>query len=104
MSTKKVTIFWFRRDLRLDDNVGFLEALKGDYPVLPIFIFDKEILDKLPEDDARVTFIYNELQKMRDTLQAEHDSSLAMFYSTPEQIFKELIADYDVQAVITNRD
>ncbi|MDE0599204.1 MAG: deoxyribodipyrimidine photo-lyase, partial [Dokdonia donghaensis] len=104
MSTKKVTIFWFRRDLRLDDNVGFLEALKGDYPVLPIFIFDKEILDKLTEDDARVTFIYNELQKMRDTLQAEHDSSLAMFYSTPEQIFKELIADYDVQAVITNRD
>ncbi|WP_375252717.1 cryptochrome/photolyase family protein [Dokdonia donghaensis] len=104
MSTKKVTIFWFRRDLRLDDNVGFLEALKGDYPVLPIFIFDKEILDKLPEDDARVTFIYNELQKMRDTLQAEHDSSLAMFYSTPEQIFKELIGDYDVQAVITNRD
>ena len=62
MSTKKVTIFWFRRDLRLDDNVGFLEALKGDYPVLPIFIFDKEILDKLPEDDARVTFIYNELR------------------------------------------
>jgi len=104
MSTKKVTIFWFRRDLRLDDNVGFLEALKGDYPVLPIFIFDKEILDKLPEDDARVTFIYNELQKMRDTLQAEHNSSLAMFYSTPEQVFKELIADYDVQAVVTNRD
>ncbi|ANH60558.1 cryptochrome/photolyase family protein [Dokdonia donghaensis] len=104
MSTKKVTIFWFRRDLRLDDNVGFLEALKGDHPVLPIFIFDKEILDKLPEDDARVTFIYNELQKMRDTLQAEHDSSLAMFYSTPEQVFKEFIADYDVQAVITNRD
>lgn len=104
MSTKKVTIFWFRRDLRLDDNVGFLEALKGDYPVLPIFIFDKEILDKLPEDDARVTFIYNELQKMRDTLQAEQNSSLAMFYSTPEQVFKELIADYDVQAVITNRD
>jgi len=104
MSTKKVTIFWFRRDLRLDDNVGFLEALKGEYTVLPIFIFDKEILDKLPEDDARVTFIYNELQKMRDTLQAEHDSSLAMFYSTPEQVFKELIGDYDVQAVITNRD
>ena len=104
MSTKKVTIFWFRRDLRLDDNVGFLEALKGEYPVLPIFIFDKEILDKLPEDDARVTFIYNELQKMRDTLQAEHDSSLAMFYSTPEQVFKEFIADYDVQAVVTNRD
>ena len=45
-----VSIFWFRRDLRLDDNVGFLEALKSDYPVLPIFIFDKEILDKLDKE------------------------------------------------------
>ena len=53
--SKKVSIFWFRRDLRLDDNVGFLEALKGDYPVLPLFIFDKDILDKLPENDVRKT-------------------------------------------------
>ena len=64
MST--VNIFWFRRDLRLDDNVGFLEALKGEHPVLPIFIFDKEILNELPEDDARVTFIFETLQKMRE--------------------------------------
>ena len=62
--SKKVSIFWFRRDLRLDDNVGFLEALKGDYPVLPLFIFDKDILDKLPENDARVTFIFETLQEL----------------------------------------
>ncbi|MGB3145770.1 MAG: deoxyribodipyrimidine photo-lyase, partial [Maribacter sp.] len=66
MAQKEVCIFWFRRDLRLDDNVGFLEALKGDYPVLPIFIFDSEILSKLPKNDARVTFIHETLQKMRD--------------------------------------
>ncbi|MFO7721445.1 MAG: deoxyribodipyrimidine photo-lyase, partial [Gillisia sp.] len=50
--SEKVSVFWFRRDLRLDDNVGFLEALKSDFPVLPIFIFDTEILEKLPKDDA----------------------------------------------------
>ncbi|MGJ8684299.1 MAG: cryptochrome/photolyase family protein [Nonlabens sp.] len=101
---KKVNIFWFRRDLRLDDNVGFLEALKSDLPVLPIFIFDKDILDHLPEDDARVTFIFEELQRMRDTLQEQHDSSLAMFYGKPEKIWKEILKDFEVNDVYTNRD
>lgn len=102
--SKKVNIFWFRRDLRLDDNVGFLEALKGDLPVLPIFIFDKDILDHLPEDDARVTFIYEELQRMRNVLQEDHESSIAMFYGTPEQVWKDILADYEVKTVFTNRD
>ncbi|WP_405328669.1 cryptochrome/photolyase family protein [Leeuwenhoekiella sp. LLG6367-2.1] len=99
-----VSIFWFRRDLRLDDNVGFLEALKSDYPVLPIFIFDKEILDKLPKDDARVTFIYETLQKMRDRLQNDHTSSLALFYGKPIDIWKQVLKDYEVKEVYTNRD
>ncbi|MBF4984286.1 deoxyribodipyrimidine photo-lyase [Nonlabens mediterrranea] len=102
--SEKVNIFWFRRDLRLDDNVGFLEALKSDYPVLPIFIFDKEILDHLPEDDARVTFIYEELQRMRNNLQENHDSSLATFYGKPLNIWQEIIDNYEVNAVFTNRD
>ena len=102
--SKKVSIFWFRRDLRLDDNVGFLEALKGDYPVLPLFIFDKDILDKLPENDARVTFIFETLQAMRKELQDDYDSSLAMFHDTPEKVFKSLVKDYQVQEVFTNRD
>ncbi|MEQ3654491.1 MAG: deoxyribodipyrimidine photo-lyase [Dokdonia sp.] len=104
MARDAVSIFWFRRDLRLDDNVGFYQALKSDHPVLPIFIFDREILDKLPEDDARVTFIYDTLQKMRDEMQKEHDSSLAMYYGKPEAIFKQLIEDFDVAAVFTNTD
>ncbi|GAK77518.1 deoxyribodipyrimidine photolyase [Nonlabens ulvanivorans] len=102
--SEKVNIFWFRRDLRLDDNVGFLEALKSELPVLPIFIFDKEILDHLPEDDARVTFIYEELQRMRSNLQENHDSSLAMFYGKPLSIWQEIIDNYEVNAVFTNRD
>jgi len=104
MSKKETSIFWFRRDLRLDDNVGFYEALKGENSVLPIFIFDTEILDKLPENDARITFIFNTLQKMRNTLQDAYGSSIAMFYGKPKEIFKQLIEDYDVSKVFTNRD
>lgn len=99
-----INIFWFRRDLRLDDNVGFYNALKSDKAVLPIFIFDKEILNELPEDDARVTFIFDTLQKMRKTLQDEHDSSIAMFYSTPKEVFKQLVEDNDIDTVFTNHD
>jgi len=94
---KKVNIFWFRRDLRLDDNVGFYEALKSDHPVLPIFIFDTEILEKLPEDDARVSFIY-------ETLQNEHDSSIALFHGKPIDIYKDLVSDYTINSVFTNHD
>jgi deoxyribodipyrimidine photo-lyase len=99
-----VNIFWFRRDLRLDDNVGFYQALKGDHPVLPIFIFDSEILDKLPEDDARVTFIFETLQNMRNKLQEEYESSIAVFHGKPIDIYKQLVKDYDIKTVFTNRD
>lgn len=102
--SKKVSVFWFRRDLRLDDNVGFLEALKGDYPVLPLFIFDKEILDKLPKDDARVSFIYDSIQKMHSELKEEHSRSLAVYHGNPNNVFKALLSSYDIQAVYTNHD
>ncbi len=99
-----INIFWFRRDLRLDDNIGFYEALRSDNPVLPIFIFDTEILDKLPEDDARVSFIFETLQNMRKTLQDEKESSLAIYHGKPIEIYKQLIEDYDIDTVFTNRD
>ncbi len=101
---KKVSVFWFRRDLRLDDNVGFLAALKGEHPVLPIFIFDNEILEKLPENDPRVTFIYDTLQQMRSELQDNHGSSIAMYEGNPIQVFKSLIKEHEIAEVFTNRD
>jgi len=104
MSKKAVSIFWFRRDLRLDDNVGFLAALKGEYPVLPIFIFDNEILSKLPKNDARVTFIHNTLQRMRTQLQEENNSSLALYHGKPLDILKMLTENYEVKNIFTNRD
>lgn len=99
-----INIFWFRRDLRLDDNVGFYEALKSEYPVLPIFIFDTEILDELPKNDARVTFIHDTLQDMRKELLDNHDSGIAMYNGKPIDIYKKIISKYTVNAVYTNHD
>jgi deoxyribodipyrimidine photo-lyase len=101
---EKVTIFWFRRDLRLDDNVGFFDALKSENPVLPIFIFDETILEKLPKDYARVTFIFDTLQQMRNALQEKHSSSLAIYHGKPKEIFKQLISDFKIETVFTNHD
>ncbi len=102
--SKKINIFWFRRDLRLDDNIGFYNALKSEHPVLPIFIFDTEILDKLPKDDARLTFIHQTLQDMRQTLLDEYNTGIAMFHGKPKDIYKQLIEDYTIDTVYTNHD
>ncbi|HAI44309.1 MULTISPECIES: cryptochrome/photolyase family protein [unclassified Maribacter] len=102
--SQEVSLFWFRRDLRLDDNVGLLEALKSNHQVLPIFIFDKEILSKLPENDARVSFIHDTLQRMRKHLQEEYECSIAMYHSSPIDAFKTIIEDFNVKTVFTNRD
>lgn len=101
---KKVSVFWFRRDLRLQDNVGLLAALKSEFPVLPIFIFDKDILDNLPQDDARVAFIYDTLQKMNATLQEKSNSSVALYFDKPQDVFFKLIKNYDIQEVYSNHD
>lgn len=102
--SKKVNIFWFRRDLRLDDNVGFYNALQSKNPVLPIFIFDSEILKKLPKDDARVSFIFETLQKMRIELQDNFESSIAIYHGKPKTIFEEILNDFEVEEVYTNHD
>lgn len=104
MKKEKVSIFWFRRDLRLFDNAGLTAALKSDFPVVPVFIFDSAILDKLDEKkDARVQFIHQELDKMKADLQSR-DSDLDIRYGEPLEIWKALLKDYNVQSVFTNRD
>ena len=104
MSKPTVNIFWFRRDLRLDDNKGLQQALKGNLPVLPIFIFDKNILDKLRKDDARVTFIHDQLQKMRGDLEERYNSSLAIYRGSPVDVFSRILEDFEVESVFANHD
>ncbi len=100
----KISIFWYRRDLRLDDNVGFYHALQNSVPVLPIFIFDTEILENLPKNDARITFFHGQLQKMRDELQNKYNSTIALFKGDVISVFEGLIREYDISSVYTNHD
>jgi deoxyribodipyrimidine photo-lyase len=98
-----MNIFWFRRDLRLEDNVGLFYALNSDEAVLPIFIFDETIISQLPKDDARVTFIYQQLEKIQTQLQAI-GKSLAVLHGTPFEVFTKLIDENKVKTVYTNHD
>lgn len=99
-----VNIFWFRRDLRLSDNAGLFHALKAGKPVLPVFIFDKNILDELTGTaDRRVVFIHLALQNMQKQL-AEMGSSLEIRYGIPADVLKELAEDYQVKAIFANHD
>ncbi len=100
----KVCIFWFRRDLRLEDNTALYHALKSGKPVIPIFIFDQEILQGLDRKDARVSFIHHRLEHISKTLKENFESSLAVYLGMPVSIFKQLIEKYSVEAVYTNRD
>jgi len=100
----KINIFWFRRDLRLEDNVGLYYALKSKLPVLPIFIFDNEILESLPKDDARVTFKHKILSDINDTLKEKVQRSLTLFHNTPLEVFNQLNETYSIHTVYTNHD
>jgi len=102
--SESINIFWFRRDLRLDDNIGLYQALNNEHPVLPIFIFDKEVLESLPKDDARVTFIHKTLSDINDTLKGSFESSIATFYNKPLEVFKQLVTNYSINTVFTNHD
>jgi deoxyribodipyrimidine photo-lyase len=99
-----VTIFWFRRDLRLVDNAALYHALKSNYPVIPIFIFDKTILDKLEDTtDRRVAFIHAAITDIQTELEVI-GSSLEVYYSTPKQTFTNLLEKYHIHSVFTNHD
>ena len=100
----KVSIFWFRRDLRLTNNRGLYEALLTGVPILPIFIFDKNILEKISiKSDRRVDYIHQALTDINTTLKSM-GCSLRTFYGTPKEIFKTLMDEFDIQNVFCNRD
>ena len=101
---EKVNIFWFRRDLRLHDNAGLYHALKEGTPVLPVFIFDKDILDKLEDsNDKRVAFIYSCLEELQQQL-VSVGSGLFVYYGYPIDVFRSLNEEFAIQKVFTNHD
>lgn len=100
----KINIFWFRRDLRLRDNAGLFNALKSANPVLPIFIFDTEILSKLEDKyDRRVEFIFNSLDEINTEL-LKAGSKLLILYGKPLNVFKELTEKLKIEEVFANND
>ncbi len=103
-SNGEINIFWFRRDLRLDDNAGLYHALKSGKPVLPVFIFDTDILNKLTDKrDRRLTFIHTAILQIKEKLN-RLGTTLLVFHDSPENAFKQLVHDYDISVVFTNHD
>ena len=100
---KPISIFWFRRDLRIEDNTALTKALDSNIPVLPIFIFDSHILNELPKDDARFAFIHRSILKIKDSLKA-HGSDILCLYGDPKSVWLELISKFKVAKVYTNKD
>ena len=99
----KISIFWFRRDLRLEDNTALHFALKSGNPVLPIFIFDEAIINNLDENDARVTFIYETLKEMNAKLNA-FGCSIHLYKGKPLDVWEDLVANYKIASVFFNKD
>ena len=99
----KTNIFWFRRDLRLDDNVGLNSALSSGNPVLGIFIFDEDIIENLPKDDARISFIYQKLEEINKRLNTVN-SSLLVIKGNTINVFKNLIKEYEIENLYSNLD
>ncbi len=99
-----VNIFWYRRDLRLHDNAGLYHALKAGEKVLPIFIFDRAILDRLEDkDDRRVAFIHAAIIELQQEIVAL-GSNLEVFYGFPKDVFAALQTRYSIAGVFTNHD
>ena len=103
-SEQQVSIFWFRRDLRLNDNAGLYHALKSGKPVLPIFIFDEDILKKLEnKSDKRVDFIHRTLMELKSELR-NIGSDLLVLHGKPIEVYNQLVKEHSVKSVFTNHD
>jgi deoxyribodipyrimidine photo-lyase len=96
-------IFWFRRDLRLTDNHGLFRALSAGLPVQTLFVYDRQILDLLEPDDARVQFIREQLAILNHGLKP-YDASLRVMEGDPVQVFGQLVSSEEVHAVYANED
>ncbi len=103
MKKMKTNIFWFRRDLRLDDNHALCQAINSGFPVLPVFIFDTNIIDELQEDDPRITFIYETLSSINRKV-SEYGSSVLILKGDPESVWEKLVGSYEINTVFVNKD
>ena len=99
----KVSIVWLRRDLRIEDNTALHFALNQQFPVLPVFIFDENIIIELSKDDARLNFIHDCLDRLNRKL-SSHQSGIKVFKKSILETWKILMKKYDIQSVYANED
>jgi|SRR6476661_159510 len=100
----KICLFWHRRDLRIHDNAGLAAALDSGLPVLPLFIYDSDILTQLPDKaDARLTFIYDQVERLATETETAGGTFLAR-YGRPAEVLAQLADELDIAAVHTNED
>jgi len=100
---KKNALFWFRRDLRLQDNTALYYALNNADTVACIFVFDKNILSELGKADTRVDFLWHTLNSLKEELK-QLGSDLIIVHDNPEKIIPELAIKYGVSAIYCNED
>ena len=100
---EKHTLFWFRRDLRIEDNHGLYMALSGKNKVIPIFIFDSNILEKLPKQDARVEFILSALGAI-DIAMKRNRCNVGIYHGTPKAVLEKLLDKWSIEKVVCNED
>ena len=97
------SLFWHRRDLRLNDNSGLFKALTKSTIVIPVFVFDKNILEKLEHNDSRVSFIYEQIFHIKMEYQ-KHGSDLLVYFGDPIDIIPKIAEKNNCSKVYTNRD
>lgn len=98
-----VSVFWFRRDLRLTDNIALYHALNDTHPTLPLFIFDESITSKLPQNDPRINFIYETLEGLSGSL-SQYNSSILIKKGNVLEIWESLLDEFNIQSVYFNED
>lgn len=98
-----MTLFWFRRDLRINDNAGLYHALKNNKKVQCIFIFDTDIINKLAKNDRRISILYDFVSNLNQQLN-DLGSSLTVYHGNVEQVFQKIIEQDPIKAVYINHD
>jgi len=99
----KTTIHWFRRDLRIKDNTALFHALSQNNNVQCIFIFDENIINELPKNDHRISFIYDTLVNINYELN-KYGTSIKIFKGDPIDVFKKIILDNEINSIYFNKD
>jgi len=99
----ETSLFWHRRDLRIEDNCGLYKSLKNGDQVIPVFIFDENILSKLDKEDARISFIHDEIQRVKKQYQ-HYGSDLLVYSGDPIKLIPEIAKKFACTRVYTNRD